>query len=98
MVSERGLGGTELLVVGETELVDGRLPAGDLAPVRAWLDGLAADAEARSGLVGRTLTGALDSLPARVDAVAAVVREQAATAQALREDAEQAYVRGLDEI
>jgi Dynamin family len=98
MVRERGLGGTELLVVGETELEDGRLPAGDLAPVRAWLDGLAADAEARSGLVRRTLTGALDSLPARVDAVAAVVREQAATAQALRDDAEQAYVRGLDEI
>jgi energy-coupling factor transporter ATP-binding protein EcfA2 len=75
MVRERGLGGAELLVVADTDLEDVRLPAAVLAPVRQWLDGLAADAEARSGLVRRTLTGALDSLPGRVDVVAAVLRE-----------------------
>src|SRR5215217_3802913 len=54
MIAERGLDGAELLVVEEVELADGRLPAAALAPVRSWLDDLAADAQARSALVRRT--------------------------------------------
>src|SRR3954453_9860995 len=65
MLEERGLGETPLLVVPETRLVDGRLPAEALAPVGDWLDELAADAQARAGLVRRTLTGARESLPGR---------------------------------
>jgi energy-coupling factor transporter ATP-binding protein EcfA2 len=98
MVSERGLGGTELLVVEEAELRDGRLSAETLAPVRAWLDELAADAQARSGLVRRTLTGALDSVPRRARAVVDVLADQAAEARALETDAEAAYARGLEEV
>jgi dynamin family protein len=98
MVGERGLGEAQLLVVPETELTGGRLPAVALRPVREWLDGLAADAQARAGLVQRTLTGALDSLPARVRAVAAVVAEQADTAAGLRADADGAYARGLEDV
>jgi hypothetical protein len=98
MVRERGLAGAELLVVPETELQDGALPAAALRPVREWLDGLSADAQARSGLVQRTLTGALDSLPGRVDAVAAVVSDEAATAASLREDADRAYATALEDI
>ena len=63
MLEERGLGGTPVLVVPETTLEAGRLPAAALAPVRGWLDELAADAQARAGLVRRTLTGALESVP-----------------------------------
>ena len=48
MLDERGLGGTEVLVVPETALEDERLPAADLAPVRTWLDALGASAEARA--------------------------------------------------
>jgi hypothetical protein len=98
MIVERGLSGTELLVVPETELEEGALPAAALAPVRAWLDGLAADAQARSGLVTRTLTGALDSLPGRVEVVAEVLAEQAATAEGLRRDADAAYALAVEEI
>jgi energy-coupling factor transporter ATP-binding protein EcfA2 len=99
MVAERGLEGVELLVVPETQLeADGRLPPDALAPVRAWLDALAADAEARSGLVSRTLTGALDSIPRRADTVVAVLADEAATADGLRADATAAYERGLDEV
>jgi hypothetical protein len=98
MAAERGLEGTELLVVEEAELAGGRLPDETLAPVRAWLDGLAADAQARSGLVRRTLTGALDSLPRRAGVVLGVLADQAAEAQALHDDAEQAYARGLEEV
>jgi energy-coupling factor transporter ATP-binding protein EcfA2 len=99
MIAERGLAGTQLLIVPETELDrDGSLPAPALAPVREWLDGLAADAQARATLVRRTLTGALDSLPRRVGAVAAVVADEAATAAGLRRDADAAYARALEEI
>ena len=99
MVAERGLEGTELLVVPETQLdPGGLLPAAALAPVRDWLDALAADAQARSGLVSRTLTGALDSLPRRAGGVLAVLADQAATATGLRDDAEAAYDRALGEV
>jgi energy-coupling factor transporter ATP-binding protein EcfA2 len=98
MLDDRGLGGTGLLVVGESELVDGRLPPPALAPVRGWLDALAADASARGELVRRTLAGALDSIPPRVATVQAALREQVAAAEALRESAELAYASALDEV
>src|SRR5687767_9803199 len=70
MLDERGLGGTPVLVVPETTLQDGRLSEEALRPVRAWLDELAADADARAGLVRRTLAGALASLPDRIERLA----------------------------
>jgi len=98
MLADRGLGTTELLVVGETQLVEGLLPPGDLAPVRAWLDALAVDAQARAGLVRRTLTGALESLPGRVRRVEATLAEQLAAAEQLRADVARAYADALDEV
>jgi hypothetical protein len=98
MLEERGLGGTEVLVVPETTLEDGRLPARDLAPVRGWLDDLAADAQARDALVRRTLTGALDSLAPRVGAVGDTVAEQLAAADQLEADVRRAYARARDDI
>ena len=73
-----------LLVVGETRLEAGRLPAAELAPVRRWLDALAADADARGDLIRRTLSGALRSLPARAGAVERAASEQLAAAADLR--------------
>jgi hypothetical protein len=90
MLDERGLGDTALLVVEESALDDGLLPATALAPVRGWLDALAADASARGELVRRTLAGALDSIPPRVAIVQAALAEQVAAAQALRDGAEHA--------
>ena len=98
MLAARGLPGTELLVVPEAALADGRLPEHDLAPVRAWLDHLAADAGERGALVQRTLAGALDSLPPRVAALEAAAAEQDGAARQLRADVDHAYARGLDEI
>jgi energy-coupling factor transporter ATP-binding protein EcfA2 len=98
MMQDQGLGAAPLLVVPETPLEDGRVPDAALAPVRKWLDGLAADATGRADLVRRTLTGALDSLPARVGVVGRALEEQQATAGQLRADVESAYARGLEEI
>ena len=99
MVDERGLGRTEVLVVPEAQLgPDGALPAEALAPVRAWLDRLAADAQGRASLVRRTLAGALQSLPRRSERVLEVLAEQTATADGLRADASDAYERALADI
>jgi hypothetical protein len=98
MLDERGLGDTGLLVVEESALDDGLLPPTALAPVRGWLDALAADASARGELVRRTLAGALDSIPPRVAVVQAALAEQVAAAHALRDGAEHAYGSALDEV
>jgi hypothetical protein len=98
MLAGRGLGETQLLEVPETALEDGRLPAAALAPVRGWLDALAADAGARSELVRRTLEGALGSLPARVGAVEAAVGEQLTAAEGLRAAVDRAYADAYEEV
>jgi hypothetical protein len=98
MLEERGLGGTPVLVVPETALEEARLPAAALAPVRGWLDELAVDAHARAGLVRRTLTGALDSVPGRAATVRAALAEQAAAAAELRGAVERAYGAAFEEV
>jgi hypothetical protein len=98
MLDERGLGGTTVLVVPETTLADGRLPGAALAPVRGWLDELAADADARAGLVRRTLTGALDSVPGRAGTVRAALAEQSAAAAELGAAVERAYGDAHEEV
>jgi hypothetical protein len=98
MLAERGLGDTPLHVVPETLLDDGLLRPKALEPVRTWLDGLASDSQARSALVQRTLTGALDSLPKRAGAVAAAVDEQLAAAARLQDAVDSAYTEAQEEV
>jgi hypothetical protein len=98
MLRERGLSGVDLLVVPESALADARIPEGALAPVRRWLDTLAADAQARAGLIRRTLRGAIASLPARAGAVERAAVEQLATAGELRSDVDAAYAEAVREV
>ena len=99
MLAGDGLEGTPVLVVPEAELeADGRLPAAALAPVRRWLDELAADADARAALVRRTLAGALASIPGRVEVVERALAEQVAAAGELTRDVESAYEAARNEI
>src|SRR5215217_8170010 len=86
MLRDEDLGDAELLVVPEVPLVEELLPAAALAPVRAWLDDLAADAQARAALVRRTLRGALASLPARSATVERAAMEQLSAAADLRSE------------
>jgi len=88
----------ELLVVPEVALADDLLPRGALAPVRRWLDALAADAQARADLIRRTLTGALRSFPARAGEVERAAAEQLAAAAELRTEADSAYAEARGEI
>jgi hypothetical protein len=91
MLENEGLPEADVLVVPETPLAEGLLPAAALAPVRSWLDDLASDAQARAALVQRTLRGALTSLPARAAVVESGAVEQLSTAAELRAEADAAY-------
>jgi energy-coupling factor transporter ATP-binding protein EcfA2 len=98
MLEAEGLGGTPLLVVAESALVDGRLPDPALAPVRSWFDALTGDARARGELVRRTLGGALDSIAPRVEAMLDVAESQRATAAELQEAVDRSYAGALEEV
>lgn len=98
MLAERGLAGTELLVVPESTLQAGLLPIAALAPVRGWLDALAADAQSRAALIQRTLAGALASIPSRIEVVRTAVAEQQAAVDELRHQVERAYERAAEEV
>ena len=94
MLRERGLAEVDLLVVPESALEDGLIPAGALAPVSRWLEALAADAQARAALIRRTLRGAVASLPARAGAVERAAVEQLAAAEELRAEVARCSLAG----
>ena len=98
MLADERLGDSDVLVVPEVSLADDLLPADALWPVRAWLDGLAMDAQARAALVRRTLRGALASLPVRAAAVERAAVEQLSAAAELRTEADAAYAEALREV
>ena len=98
MLADERLGDSDVLVVPEVSLADDLLPADALWPVRAWLDGLAVDAQARAALVRRTLRGALASLPVRAAAVERAAVEQLSAAAELRAEADGAYAEALREV
>lgn len=98
MLETERLGDADVLVVPEVVLEGELLPPAALRPVRAWLDGLAADAQARASLVRRTLRGALASLPVRSLSVERAAMEQLSVAAELRADVDMAYADALREV
>ncbi|MGZ4566929.1 MAG: ABC transporter [Blastococcus sp.] len=98
MLQRAGLSAARLFVVRERPLLEGRLPADEVAPLRGWLHALAADQEARAAVVRQTLTGALDSLEQRVAGIVSAVGEQTAAAEQLRRAAGAAYAAAFDGI
>lgn len=98
MLRTAGLSAARLFVVEERPLTGGFLPEDQVAPLRGWLHGLAADQEQRAAVVRQTLAGALDSLGARVDGVVQGVEHQADAADALRSGAEAAYERACTTV
>ncbi|HEU0101241.1 MAG TPA: ABC transporter [Mycobacteriales bacterium] len=98
MLTRAGLPSARLFVVEERPLTAGRLPEDQVAPLRDWLHGLAADAEARAAVVRQTLSGALDSLTGRVAQLVEAVAAQEAAARALTEAGTAAYDGARDEV
>jgi hypothetical protein len=100
MLHAHRLGAAPLFVIPEVTLVDGLLPAPEVAPLRTWCEQLATDAGQRAAVVRHTLEGALQSLRPRVATLAAQAAAQVDAAQRLREMAGDAYavaLAGVDE-
>ncbi|GAA0943705.1 hypothetical protein GCM10009554_37220 [Kribbella koreensis] len=99
MLLERGLGDSPLFSIKET-VVDGNgmLASEVVASIKDWLIDLAADAEARSGVVRRTLQGAVTAMTKKTPAFAKAVRAQADTVVELRSTAESAYDQAVQDI
>jgi energy-coupling factor transporter ATP-binding protein EcfA2 len=99
MLTARGLRDSPLFVVPEGEVDDqGLLPSATVREIRAWLGSLAADADARTGVVKQTLEGAIRTISKRTYAVADASRDQSEMATRLRADAETAYGHALAEV
>jgi hypothetical protein len=97
MLAQRGLADTRLFLIAEGPLTDGRMTE-QVAPIRSWLDGLVADTDARNELIRQTISGVLDSVPARVHRLGEALAGQGAGAEALQSVAETRYQRALTEI
>jgi energy-coupling factor transporter ATP-binding protein EcfA2 len=96
MLTARGLGDSPLFSVPESAVDEhGLLPAEAVAPIRRWLDSLAADSAARTALVRKTLDGAIASLGQRTRVVASALGVQEQIEAQLRADVLKAYADNL---
>ena len=99
MLRERGLANAPIFTAVEATLsADGRLSDQEIARLRSWLTALARDAKARSIVVRRTLTGALNSLHDRVLTLSDATAEQAAAAAALHQEVTAAYLAAVKAV
>ncbi|MDN5803182.1 MAG: dynamin family protein [Microlunatus sp.] len=99
MLRTNGLEGAPLFVVPETDVdEDGFLPRIAVAQLRAWLVELASSAQARQTVVKRTLGGALDSLRARMPALATAAKAQADADRQLRAEISAAFADADEDL
>ncbi len=99
MLREQGLAGAPIFTVAETALTEeGLLSERDIARLRSWLSALARDSKARSIVVRRTLTGALDSLQGSVVSLSAATAAQNAATAALHHEVTSAFVAALKAV
>ncbi len=99
MLRERGLANAPIFTAAEATLtVDGRLSDREIARLRSWLTALARDAKARSIVVRRTLTGALNSLHGQVLTLSDATAEQEAAAADLHQEVTAAYLAAVQAV
>ena len=99
MLASRGLKDSPLFPVAEGAVDEhGLLPPESVADIRRWLEGLAADAEARSAVVKQTLDGAVRSLTQKTHGVADAATAQVEAESRLRGDATKAYDDAVSQI
>ena len=99
MLTARGLRDSPLFIVPESEVDDdGLLASENVREIRTWLGSLAADADARDGVVRRTLEGAIRTVSKRSYTVADASTEQAELAASLRVGADDSYDRAIKDI
>lgn len=99
MLTQRGLPAAKLFAVAERTLgEDGMLPLEDVQPIRAWLAGLAAQAEARADIALQTLAGAVRGLDGELVKLAAGIRRQGEAVSEMGRQAANQFRLGADEV
>jgi hypothetical protein len=99
MLTARGLRDSPLFIVPEGEVDEqGLLPSATVREIRGWLGSLAADAEARTGVVRQTLEGAIRTISKRSYTVADASHDQYEMQARLRRDADDAYDAAIDAV
>ncbi|MEO7588779.1 MAG: ABC transporter [Arachnia sp.] len=99
MLNQRGLPAARLFAVAERELGDdGMLPLADVAPIRSWLAGLAAESEARTDIALQTLAGAVRGLDEQLHQLSAGTRRQGDAVDELGRQAANQFRLAADEV
>jgi hypothetical protein len=98
MLAENGVGDARRFTIPETKIEDSRLPEEAAEEVRAWLVGVAENAQDREIVIGDTLAGVLDSLRLRVPELAKQVEVQVEQRGELAREVEGAYGTALAEL
>ena len=99
MLAKEGLTSAPVFTLTEARLDgQGLLPEMEVAPLREWLTRLGDDARARGILVRRTLSGALDSIDARVAELAEASSVQVQTVQQLRTMVQTTYAEASADV
>ncbi len=99
MLAERGLDRAPLFMLSEQPLDEaGLVSDADVAPIRGWLEGLAADAAVRASVARQTLSGTVDTLIGNSEYILSQFDEQIAGADSLRWDVNSAYDEALMNI
>jgi hypothetical protein len=99
MLNARGLRDSPLFRIPESPLdSDGLLPPESVEEIQSWLEALADDADAKSGVIRQTLGGAVRTIARRTHTIADACAAQQAAAGQLRADAAQCYTRAVEEI
>jgi GTPase SAR1 family protein len=99
MLREQGLASAPIFTVVETTLtVDGLLSEHEIARLRSWLSALARDAKARSIIIRRTLTGALNSMRDTVLTLSGATSGQEVATAALHQEVRAAYVAAMQAV
>ncbi len=99
MMAARGLQRSPLFTVTESVVDEqGLLRPAAVAEVRTWLEGLAADSDARAAIVRQTLEGAIRSAGTRSSEIAAAHAAQVDAAARLAGDADRAYDGAVSEV
>ncbi len=99
MLDGKGLGAAELFVVLESEL-DGQnmLAAVAVAPIKAWLAGIAQDSAGRAAMARKTLAGVIASLARRSSEIADAQQEQHGAGGKLIDHVIEAYATATERI
>ena len=98
-LADEGLQRAPLFVISETTIgSDGLLPEADVAPLLAWMHGLASDAGSRAAVARQTLGGAVDSALDHALSVSAGVREQLQARARLSQIVDDAYAQAHTRI